>query len=34
MYRDYFETDLEIDPEDEHVEDMIDKQTVAEEGQF
>lgn len=34
MYRDYFETDLEIDPEDDYVDELIDKKAIAEEGQF
>lgn len=25
MYRDYFETDLELDPEDAHIEEKIDE---------
>ena len=34
LYRDYFETDLEADPEDAFVEDFIDAKAIAEEGQF
>lgn len=34
MYRDYFETDLEIDPEDDHVAEELDEQALAAEGQF
>lgn len=34
MYRDYFETDLEGDPEDAFVEDQLDDQAIAAEGQF
>lgn len=29
MYRDYFETDLERDPEDDFIDEQIDKQAVA-----
>lgn len=31
-YRDYFETDLEEDPEDSFIEDLIDKAEIAESG--
>jgi hypothetical protein len=31
-YRDYFETDLEEDPEDAYIEDLIDKAEIAESG--
>lgn len=34
MYRDYFETDLEQDPEDTYVDEQSDKQALADEGQF
>ena len=34
MYRDYFETDLEEDPEDAFVEEFHDQQAIADEGQF
>jgi hypothetical protein len=34
MYRDYFESDLEADPEDAYVEDILDDQAIAAEGQF
>jgi hypothetical protein len=34
MYRDYFETDLERDPEDDHAEELIDEASIAAEGQF
>lgn len=34
MYRDYFETDLEQDPEDEMVSELLDKQALAETGEF
>lgn len=34
MYRDYFESDLEIDPEDADVEDRNDDLDLAAEGQF
>lgn len=34
MYRDYFETDIERDPEDDHAEEMLDEQAIASEGQF
>jgi hypothetical protein len=34
QYRDYFESDLEADPEDSFVEDFLDAKQIAEEGQF
>lgn len=34
MYRDYFETDLEMDPEDDVIEEQIDEKALAAEGQF
>mmetsp|Transcript_119518 Transcript_119518/g.166736 ORF Transcript_119518/g.166736 Transcript_119518/m.166736 type:complete len:375 (+) Transcript_119518:632-1756(+) len=34
MYRDYFETDIEMDPEDEEYEDLIDARDIAEDGQL
>lgn len=34
MYRDYFESDLERDPEDDHAEELLDEQAIAAEGQF
>lgn len=34
MYRDYFETDLEEDPEDSFVEDFYDRKEIASTGQF
>jgi hypothetical protein len=34
MYRDYFESDLERDPEDDHAEEQLDEQSIAAEGQF
>jgi len=34
MYRDYFETDLEVDPEDEHVEEFFDTQQILSSGEF
>lgn len=34
QYRDYFETDLEEDPDDEFMEEMRDKYTLAASGQF
>mmetsp|Transcript_24164 Transcript_24164/g.17011 ORF Transcript_24164/g.17011 Transcript_24164/m.17011 type:complete len:438 (-) Transcript_24164:761-2074(-) len=34
MYRDYFETDLELDPEDEFVEDFMDEREIADQGQL
>jgi hypothetical protein len=34
QYRDYFETDLEDDPEDDFIEDQIDEQEVIESGDF
>lgn len=34
QYRDYFETDLEEDPEDERIEEMNDEGNIAIEGQF
>lgn len=34
QYRDYFETDLEVDPEDSKVEEMMDELEIARSGQF
>ena len=34
QYRDYFQTDLEIDPEDDYMEDLIDAEEMAYERQF
>jgi hypothetical protein len=34
MYRDYYETDVERDPEDEVVEEELDEKEIAAEGQF
>lgn len=34
QYRDYFETDIENDREDEHFEDKIDRMNLAENGSF
>jgi hypothetical protein len=34
MYRDYYQTELELDPEDDFVDEMMDKRAIAEEGQF
>ncbi len=34
MYRDYFETDIEMDPEDAEYEDMIDARDIADDGQL
>ena len=34
MYRDYFETDLELDPEDDYAEEQLDERALAAEGQF
>lgn len=34
MYRDYFETDLELDPEDEFVEDFMDEREIVDQGQL
>jgi len=34
MYRDYFETELEMDPEDDYVEEKLDEQHLAHVGQF
>lgn len=34
MYRDYFETDIEVDPEDEVVEEELDEKAIAAEGEF
>jgi hypothetical protein len=34
MYRDYFETDLEQDPEDDYAAEQLDEQALAAEGQF
>jgi hypothetical protein len=32
LYRDYFETDLENDPEDDYVDEFLDKKSIADEG--
>ena len=32
MYRDYFETDLDRDPEDDHVDELLDERALAAEG--
>ena len=32
QYRDYFETDVEADPEDEHLEEMVDMARIARSG--
>ena len=34
MYRDYFETELEMDPEDDYVEEKLDEHHLAQVGQF
>ena len=34
QYRDYYETDLEEDPEDDHLEEQYDEYAIAAEGQF
>jgi len=34
QYRDYFETDLEEDPEDDFIEEQLDEGAIAAEGQF
>lgn len=34
MYRDYFETDIEEEPEDDYLEELQDQKSIAEEGQF
>ena len=34
QYRDYFETDLENDPEDQYVEDKLDELEISAQGQF
>lgn len=34
MYRDYFETDLENDPEDSYIEDFLDRKELADSGAF
>ncbi len=34
MYRDYYQTDLERDPEDDHAEEQLDERAIAAEGQF
>lgn len=34
MYRDYFETDVEFDIEDEYIEDKLDELQIAEIGQL
>ncbi len=34
QYRDYFETDLEEDPEDDYVEEQFDEHSIAADGQF
>lgn len=33
-YRDYFETDFEMDPDDEYLDELRDKERLADEGQF
>ena len=33
-YRDYFETDFEMDPDDEYLDELRDRERLAEEGQF
>ncbi len=34
MYRDYFQTDIEMDPEDDLVEAELDERAIASEGEF
>ena len=34
MYRDYFESDLEEEPEDDNLDEFLDEQSIAQEGQF
>lgn len=34
MYRDYFESDLEMDPEDDYADEQLDERALAAEGQF
>lgn len=34
QYRDYFESDLELDPEDEYIEEKFDEYHLAQQGQF
>lgn len=34
MYRDYFESDLERDPEDDFIDEQLDERALAAEGQF
>ena len=34
MYRDYFESELDLDPEDEYVEEKLDEEELAQGGQF
>jgi hypothetical protein len=34
MYRDYYQTDIEEDPEDEKMEELIDDMRIAKEKQF
>ena len=34
MYRDYFQTDLERDPEDDYAEELLDERQIAAEGEF
>lgn len=34
QYRDYYESDLEEDPEDDHLEEQYDEYAIAAEGQF
>ena len=34
MYRDYFETELEMDPEDDYMEEKLDEAHLAATGQF
>jgi len=34
MYRDYYESELELDPEDEYIEEKFDELHIAQDGQF
>ena len=34
QYRDYFQTDLEMDPEDDYIDEKFDEMFIAAQGQF
>jgi hypothetical protein len=34
MYRDYYESEIELDEEDDHIEEELDEQAIANEGEF